>query len=331
MGRKKKIEEKEKSMLETFLEDLQKISLVQKTVLLKKDFYTADDGKNSIINFNMDYLGDNEVPISDITELITLLKLSDLSSGDFEIDEHGISLLGNRKMFYKCADRNIIPHITKIENKDIEGVFSLDEESIKLNITEDEFNKTKSVLSKISDSIIILKRVEDEIKFIVIDKESPERFMLELFTFPIESDKIDDFDILFISKDSFSTMILSDYSCTISCIDDDFYKIIFNSNETNYSICSSEPVMQGFDTGDISKLVDKFLKKNSKKSKTKSKKKTKKKVVIEEPEEPEELEESSVEETKKETKKEKVESDVPKDLDDLDLNDDDFFDDDDFE
>ncbi|MFW6310607.1 MAG: hypothetical protein ACOC1K_00010 [Nanoarchaeota archaeon] len=326
MGKKKNAE-KEKTILERFVEDLQKISLVQKTVLLKKDFYTSDAGKTSIINFKMDYIGDKEIAISDVTELITLLKLSDLSSNtNFEIKDTGIALSGNRNMFYKCADRTIVPYITKIEDGGIETALEYDDEIIKINITEEDFIKTKSVLSKITDSIVVLKKMDDEIKFVVIDKESPERFMIELFSFPIETDKIEDFDVIFLSKEGFNSMVPSDYSCTISKIVDDEYKVVFVSKTTNYSISGDSPILQDFKVSDISKLIDKFLKKSSKKTKSKKinnkKKKEEKKVVIED-------EEEVKNEVALET--EKTNENIPEDLDDLDLNDDDFFDDDDFE
>jgi len=307
---------KVKNLVEQMLEDFTKISQVQQSVLLQKNFVTSDDSKTMILNMNLEYLGDMKIPICKLKELIMLLKLKigknvDISFTDEFIEIHDESL----KIIYRYSEESLVMHIDAINKNKMISRLKKPEKYIKINLSSDDQLSIKKAMGVFTEPLLAIKKTGDFIRFIVFDKTKPEKCLFEALSLPIENTSLKDFDIALMDKNNFFAINNTDYSFYI-CVDykgeREFIKFILDG-DIKYSISSTEPLVENFDIKKFNKFIEKFLKNNDKIKKTEKKVSKKKEVIVDE-------EEMEIEEPINVVENERVET-APLSLDDIDIDD----------
>jgi len=278
---------KAKTLVEQMLEDFTKISHVQQSVLLQKNFVTSDDSKTMILNMNLDYLGDKRIPICKLKELIMLLKLKIGKNVDISFTDEFIEIQDDSlKTIYRYSEESLVMHIDAINKNKMISRLEKPEKYIKINLTSDDQLSIKRAMGVFAEPLLAIKKTGDFIRFIVFDKTKPEKCLFEALSLPIENCSLKDFDIVLMDKNNFFAINNTDYSFYI-CLDykgeREFIKFILDG-DIKYSISSTEPLVENFDIKRFNNFIEKFLKTNEKKTEKKEKasKKKEKRVVEEE-------------------------------------------------
>ncbi len=314
--------EKAKNLTEQMLDDFTKISQVQQSVLLQKNFVTATDDKTMILSLKLDYLGDRKIPLCNLKELIMLLKLKTGKNIDIDFTDEFIEVTDNDndlKSIYRYSEESLVMHIQAIHKKKMNMRLEKSEDYIKVNLTSDNQLTIKKAMNVFTEPLLAVKKSGDFLRFIVFDKTMPEKCLYEVLSLPIEKSSLKDFDIALFDKNTFNAIFQADYPlyiCKDFKEDREFIRFLFEG-ELTYCVSSSEPQIQGFKIDKFSKFIEKFLKKSDKKV---SKTKVKDDVKLET-----EKTETSKQIEKKIVKNEKVgealEIEAPKSLDDIDISD----------
>lgn len=258
----------ELTLLETMIRDFSIITSIQETVLLQKNLIVSDDVGGIICKMNLPYIGSKKIPIRKLTEFLNVIKIKNKNS-EVEFDNDYIKITDKHKLFIKSSSKNIIPYVKEIEDGTIEErVFNyISENKIVFNLSLTDIKTLKSSISKIPNSYIVFKIIDNEIKFIIIDKENPENILFEALSIPIETNNYSDSKIFFLSKSSISKIISDDYNCVISNIinDNNNNKINLKNDNIEYALTFASVVIEGFDYDRISNFIENYLYKNDNK------------------------------------------------------------------